>query len=154
MPRLLLAATAALVFTLPVVAQEADDFPGVKGLMSAQEYEDAGLQKLTPEEREALDAWLLRYTAWEAPEIRKTVEEVKAVEKEFAITSSVKQPFKGWSTKTYFYLENGQVWQQRTSGRYYYTGDDTSVSITKNALGFYELELVATGKTVGVKRIK
>ena len=154
MPRLLFAATAALIFALPATAQDDGDFPGVKGLMSAQEYEDSGLQKLTPEERKALDSWLLRYTAWEAPEIRKTIEEVKEVEKEYAINSTIKAPFKGWSTKTYFYLDNGQVWQQRSSGRYYYSGDDTSVAITKNALGFYELELLATGKTVGVKRIK
>ncbi|QFU74244.1 hypothetical protein EY643_00485 [Halioglobus maricola] len=149
-----LAAATALAIILPLAAQEEGDFPGVKGLMSAQEYEDAGLQKLNPEERKALDAWLLRYTAWDAPEILKTVEEVKEVEKQLSIESSIKPPFKGWSTKTYFYLENGQVWQQRTAGRYYYTGEDTSVRITKNSLGFYEMELLAPGKSVDVKRVK
>lgn len=153
MPRPLLAA-AILALALPAAAQDDGQFPGVKGLMSAQEFEDAGLHQLSDAERRALDAWLLRYTAWEAPEMRRTVEEVKEIEKAFVITSTVKPPFKGWSAKTYFYLDNGQVWQQRTGGRYYYSGDDTTVHITKNSLGFYELEVAATGKTVGVKRIK
>ena len=153
MPRIFI---SLLAFSLTLFAHAQDDsqFPGVKGLMSAQEYEDTGLGKLTDAEREALDQWLIRYTAWEAATMRQTVEEVKEADKEFELTATIKQPFKGWSTKTYFYLDNGQVWQQRSAGRYYYSGDDTAVSITKNMLGFYVMEHTATGKTIGVKRIK
>ena len=150
-------ATCAALLLLCSAAVSAEDeakFPGVKGLMSAQEYEDAGLGKLTDAERQALDQWLIRYTAWQAPAILDTVEEVKEVEREFELTAKIKQPFKGWSDSTYFYLDNGQVWQQRQSGRYYYSGDDTSVRISKNALGFHVMELEATGKKIGVKRIK
>lgn len=155
MPRLIFAFfIMCLTLTVPAQAQDGGQFPGVKGLMSAQEYEDSGLGKLAPEELKALDKWLIEYTAWEAAEIKATVEEVKEVEKEFEITANIKQPFKGWSSKTYFYLDNGQVWQQRSSGRYYYSGDETAVTIRKNVLGFYSMTLVATGKEVGVKRVK
>jgi hypothetical protein len=153
MPRILILLIAASL-TPFAHAQEDGQFPGVKGLMSAQEYEDTGLDKLSDTEREALDQWLIRYTAWEAATMRQTVKEVKEVDKEFELIASIKQPFKGWSTNTYFYLDNGQVWQQRSTGRYYYSGDDTAVSITKNMLGFYVMEHTATGKTIGVKRIK
>jgi hypothetical protein len=152
MPQVLLISLLTLFSSFALA--EADDFPGVNGLMSEQEYKDAGLNKLSDAEREALDQWLIRYTAWEAPEIRKTVKEVKEVEKEFELTASVKQPFKGWSDSTYFYLDNGQVWQQRNSARYYYSGDDTRVVIRKNALGFHAMEHVATGKSIGVKRVR
>jgi hypothetical protein len=153
MPQLILASLLLLgsAFT---TAAEADDFPGVKGLMSAQEYEDAGMHKLSDSEREALDQWLVRYTAWQAPQIRKSVEEVKEVEKDFELHASIKQPFKGWSDSTYFYLDNGQVWQQRNSARYYYSGEDTRITISKNALGFYVMEHLATGKKIGVKQVR
>jgi hypothetical protein len=63
-------------------------------------------------------------------------------------------PFRGWNGKTVFKLDNGQVWQQRVSGRYTYGGDDRNVAITVNNFGFYELELLSVGRVVGVKRIK
>ena len=149
-----LCATLLLLSTATITAEEEAKFPGAKGLMSEQEYQDTGLEKLTDAERAALDQWLIRYTAWQAPAILRSVEEVKQVEKDFELTASIKQPFKGWSDSTYFYLDNGQVWQQRTSSRYYYSGEDTSVQIRKNALGFHVMEMIATGKKVGVKRIK
>lgn len=150
----LLIAILALTLSSTLRADGDSGFPGVEKLMSPEEFSEAGLDKLGPEERNALNRWLIRYTAWQAPEIRQTSEEVKEVEKAFELRSSVKQPFKGWSGKTYFYLDNGQVWQQRTAGKYYYGGDDTSIVIRRNALGFYKMELVETGTQVGVKKIK
>ena len=153
MPQLFLA-SLLLLASAYTTAADSGEFPGVKGLMSAQEYEDAGMDKLSEEEREALDQWLIRYTAWQAPQIRKSVEEVKEVEKDFELNASIKQPFKGWSDGTYFYLDNGQVWQQRNSARYHYSGEDTRITIRKNALGFYVMEHLATGKKIGVKQVR
>ncbi|TDG15873.1 hypothetical protein E2F43_06510 [Seongchinamella unica] len=153
MPQRILASLLLLASTI-TLAQDTVQFPGVEGLMSTQEYQDAGLHKLSDAEREALDQWLIRYTAWQAPQIRKSVEEVKEVEKAFELTASIKQPFKGWSDSTYFYLDNGQVWQQRNAARYYYSGEDTRVRISKNALGFYVMEHLATGKKIGVKQVR
>ncbi len=122
--------------------------------MAEDEYKAASLDKLTPEERAALNQWLIKYTAFEAPVIRRTNREVKEVEKKFEITARIKQPFTGWSGKTVFYLDNGEIWQQRLSGRYSYTKDDTAVLIDKNLMGFHVLTLVATGQSIGVKRVK
>lgn len=149
----LLLGTALVALALPLAAEEGQ-FPGVKGLMTAQEYEDAGLNQLSPEQLKALDQWLIRYTAWEAPAIRQSVQEVKEIERDHEVTANIKPPFEGWDGKTYFYLDNGQVWQQRTTGKLRYSGDDTAVVISKNLLGFYVMEHVATGREVGVKRVK
>jgi hypothetical protein len=62
--------------------------------------------------------------------------------------------FEGWTGRTYFSLTNGQIWQQRTPGRYSYRGEDLEVRIYKNRLGFHMLEVVETGRAVGVRRVQ
>jgi len=79
---------------------------------------------------------------------------VESREASSGLHATVVEPFRGWSGKTIFYLDNGQVWKQRTSGRHTYSGDDNRVIITKNRMGFYELRLLAADRAVGVKRVK
>ncbi len=138
----------------PLFAGDKDDFPGVRSLMTPEQFRAAGLDKLTPEQIEALDDWLIRYTVGEAETVRATSEEVKEVEEEFEVTARIKQPFKGWTGDTVFYLDNGQIWKQRVDGRYQYSGDDTRVSISKGLFGNHNMKLLAAGKSIGVKRVK
>jgi hypothetical protein len=72
----------------------------------------------------------------------------------YQLHASVKEPFRGWSGKTVFYLDNGQIWKQRTPGRHTYTGDDNQVVISENRMGFYEMRLIAVDRSIGVKRLK
>ena len=153
MTRFLALALLLLMPGYPALA-ESEPFPGVRKLMSEQEFAAAGLNKLTPAEREALDQWLIKYTAYDAPIILRTNKEVKEVEKAFELRARIKQPFTGWSGKTVFYLDNGQVWQQRQQGRHSYKGQDTEVVITRNFMGFQMMTLNATGKSIGVSRIQ
>ena len=140
---------------LSISALAADEaFPGVEKLMTAEEYEASGLDKLQPEERKALNAWLIKFTATEAQALLDTSEEVKEVQAEHVITANIKQPFDGWDGKTVFYLDNGQVWRQRLDGRVAYNGEDTAVEIKQNFLGFYKMRHLASGRSVGVSRIK
>jgi hypothetical protein len=147
-------------------AAETSTFPGVQRLMSDQEFADSGLDKLSPQEIKALNQWLIRYTAGEAQvlvttdeEVKAQVlvttdEEVKAADHSLEILSSIVPPFKGWSGDTVFKLENGQVWQQRRRGNYFYAGSDTRVSITKNFMGFHKLTVLESGKSVQVNRLE
>ena len=138
-----------------VVAQEqAKSFPGIEALMTPAEFKAAGLDKLSPAERESLNGFLIRYTAEEAPLLLSTDEEVLQAVQEQEIVSVIQQPFKGWSGDTVFRLENGQIWQQRRSGNYAYRGSHPEVIISKNFMGFFRMELVENGKAVQVKRIK
>lgn len=62
--------------------------------------------------------------------------------------------FRGWTGKTVFHLDNGQVWRQRRSGRFNYTGDARRVVIGKNSWGFFEMRLIEVDRAVGVSRVK
>jgi hypothetical protein len=138
----------------PLLAQDDASFPGIEALMTAQEYEAAGIDKLTDTEREALNHWLIRYTVEDSKVLLRTDEEVKKAAQEQEILASIQPPFKGWSGDTIFTLDNGQVWQQRRGGNYHHVGTSTRVRISKNLMGFYRLELLENGKSVQVKRLK
>lgn len=156
-----------LMVVTPVLAK---DFPGMKELMSEQEFNAAGLNKLSAEELKALNNWLLKYTTDDVPELVEEVPELKesvALKAAVApapaaapqpepeqIISRIQGEFKGWTGKTVFKLENGQVWKQRRAARYYHKMTNPEVEITKNLMGFYEMKVVETGKRVGVKRIR
>ncbi len=132
---------------------ETGKFPGVKNLMTEEEYRQSGLDKLSDEERAALNAWLIRYTAFEAEVIKESVEEVK--EETFKpVTTRIVGEFNGWSGKTVFRLENGQVWRQRLSGNYRYQATNPEVEVYRNWMGYYWLKIVETGKAVPVNRAK
>ena len=130
------------------------DFPGIEKLMTAEEFTRAGLDGLTPEQVRALNDWLVRYTAGEAYVVQTTSQEVQAAVTEFRMEARIMPPFTGWTGQTLFRLDNGQVWQQRIKGRYMFSGDDTRVVITRNALGFYNLKLESTGRSVGVEPVR
>jgi hypothetical protein len=138
----------------PLLAQDDASFPGIEALMTAQEYEAAGIDKLTDTEREALNHWLIRYTVEDSKVLLRTDEEVKKAAQEQEILAAIQPPFKGWSGDTIFTLDNGQVWQQRRGGNYHHVGTSTRVRISKNLMGFYRLELLENGKSVQVKRLK
>jgi hypothetical protein len=144
--------TLALTAAGSAIAEET--FPGIEQLMSPEQFRAAGLDKLTPAERAALDAWLVNYTAVEAPAMLRDNQAVQEAEQAHEINTTIRQPFRGWSGETVFYLDNGQVWRQRLSGNLAYYGDDTKVVIRKNFLGFYKMTHLATGKSVGVSRVK
>lgn len=83
-------------------------------------------------------------------QLKKTV----AKEAPEAIAARIKGEFKGWSGKTIFRLDNGQVWQQRVGGNYRSARrTDPEVVVERGRFGYY-LRLVETGRSVGVKRIR
>ena len=130
-------------------------FPGIRQLMSPEEFTASGLDKLSDKELEALDDWLLLYTAGEAAILREDNKEVRKAAKETEILSRIQGDFSGWSGETVFRLENGQVWRQRLQGKYRYRGPpNPEVKIHRNFLGFYMMTLVDSGKSIGVKLVR
>ena len=149
--------------------EEGEDFPGLRALMSENEYRAAGLDKLSPQELNALEAWFIRYQGGDpiqtvdplegtgAAAVGSSVEVSSAAESTGdadLVRARILPPFNGWSGKTLFRLDNGQVWKQRLKGRFDYAGDDTEVEIDRNFVGFYWLTHTATGRSVGVSRIE
>ncbi len=64
--------------------------------------------------------------------------------------------FSGWSGKTTFILDNGEVWQQRRADSVRRTKRITNpeVRITKNLMGYYVMEIPAAKVKMPVTRIK
>ena len=186
--QLLVTSTLALFVATATNGESAFADAGLEALMTPQQFEAAGLHKLSEEERRALYEWLRSYsgetpapnaalpaaaagaTAGTAPAQEAAAVDSAAqqdmenfgfpepppdeLEGREELRAKVLPPFKGWDGKTVFYLDNGQVWQQRRSGRYTYRGEDSSVVITKNSFGFYDMRLLEADRSVGVKRIK
>ncbi len=143
-----------LLGLLAAIAMAEEKFPGIENLMTAKEFQDAGLDHLNERELKALNAWLINYTAGTAAVLVQSNEEVKAAKSEAAIVSRIQGDFTGWTGETLFRLENGQIWRQRLSGRYKYSGPpNPEVSISRNFMGFYKMTVTETGKSIGVKLV-
>jgi hypothetical protein len=147
--------TLVLFIVFPCAWAADKPFPGIQQLMSPEEFTASGLDKLSDEELEALDDWLLLYTAGEAAILREDNKEVRKAARETEILSRIQGDFSGWSGETVFRLENGQVWRQRLQGKYRYNGPpNPEVRIYRNFLGFYMMTLVESDKSIGVKLVR
>jgi len=134
----------------------AEDAPDVRSLMTAEEFSASGLQKLSPAEIDALNRWVVRYTAKEAPMMRERSEVVREAIKQVdteTMKSRVVGEFRGWYGDTLFRLENGQTWRQRLPGKWYYKADSPAVELKKNSMGYWVLRVVDADRSVGVTRV-
>lgn len=103
-----------------------------------------------PAQNAAIEAEVARRVAQELAAARA---DDQAVEVSEPFEARVLGGFTGWSGKTVFTLDNGQVWRQRHDTRYRYQGRDNRVRLEPNFLGFWEMTVLSTGRSVGVRRI-
>jgi hypothetical protein len=85
-------------------------------------------------------------------QLHAAVEVIQAVPS--AIRSRVLGPFEGWSGRTEFRLENGQVWKQAERGDFSANLSNPFVVIEKGLLGAFYLHVEGYGSRVRVKRVK
>jgi hypothetical protein len=71
----------------------------------------------------------------------------------FELVAKVIPVFSGWSGKTVFVLDNGQVWRQRTPGKLRYSDGDSNITIRQNIIGKFIMTHPDSGRSVGVRRI-
>ena len=141
-----------IVMLTALPALSADD-PDIRELMTADEFAASGLSRLSEDEMDALNRWLLRYTAQDAAEMTSTspaVEEISRAD----LRSRIDGVFNGWNGPTRFTLKNGQVWETNTSRHYSYSAIDPEVEITRNWLGVYRMRILDTGVAINVRRIR
>jgi hypothetical protein len=150
----------ALVLALAAFGAQAQDFSSLEERMSDAEFKAAGLDKLTPEELAALNAWLQHRTAGTAPaatyvppsEDRTGFRESTDSN---GVVSRIAGPFTGWDGDTRFTLENGQVWEQAESASMRGVNvDSPAVTIRPAFMGSWLLKVEGFNKTVRVRRIK
>jgi len=155
-------------------AAEKSTFPGVKKTMSAEDYETAGLMKLSNEERAELDKFLRGFlSSSNEPAAKKaTTQPVEeAVKEQKAMTEPVEEavkeqkaapevtqsrivgPFAGYDGHSTFTLENGQVWtQSQQDSAVFKKVDSPPVLILKDNVGYRMY--IAGGSDIRVQRVK
>ena len=141
---------------------QAPEFPGVQKAMAPEAFEQAGLSKLSPEERARLDEFIRGYVSNASQQAATTaVDEaaksgkVKRNEPE-VIQSSIVGTFRGYDGRTTFTLENGSVWKQSQQvSRSYPPIDSPPVLIIKGTsmLAGYRM-YIAGGGNIRVSRVK
>ncbi|MGH8496009.1 MAG: hypothetical protein ACREVN_07715 [Gammaproteobacteria bacterium] len=62
--------------------------------------------------------------------------------------------FEGWSGKTLFTLENGQVWRQAEDGRMAWSADRPMITIRKAMFGSFRLSVEGINQSVRVERVE
>lgn len=160
MPRIFIAFVCA--FSLIATVAIAKEFSSVEEQMSSRDFKAAGLDKLSPEELAALNAWIrnnqtmggsgVPYNRAQDDMIRIGFEDSEARDE---ITSNIIGEFKGFYSGTVLKLENGQTWQV--------TGGDLSgiksmtnpkVTIRPGLIGGWRLQVDGYNSVAKVKRIK
>lgn len=144
----------------PAAPLSAQEFSSLEERMSGAEFKAAGLEKLSPEELAALNAWLrgnagaARMTA--APAMVEDRRGLVESSSRDMIVSRIVGEFTGWTGNTRFRLENGQVWEQRDNARL--TGvrmDSPVVTLKPSILGnAWYLSVEGYNATAKVRRVK
>ncbi|NND45346.1 MAG: hypothetical protein HKN58_08480 [Xanthomonadales bacterium] len=155
----------------PLLAQE--KFSSVEERMTGKEFMDAGLDKLTDEELAALNRWLRDHsiaTLDSAPaRSRATAPGTSAAaavggdERGFegaatdrsTIVSRLVGEFDGWDGETVFELENGMVWKQDETDKFFTRNMvNPEVTIKSGLFDSWRLSVEGYNKSVKVERIQ
>lgn len=178
----------ALGLSLTGVAAE---FRGLEREMSPEDRARTGVDRLSAEQRAALDAWLKQRldasavaspaaapatatatapapapaapaaaTAPSAAAARAALSDVSQIgfshytgERE-EFSARIVGSFRGWTGRTLFRLDNGQVWQQSESGSYEISLDSPEVRLRPKAMGSWMLVLKHNNRGVRVRRVE
>ena len=138
------------LFMLPAISAED---PDIRNLMTEEEFAASGLGRLSSDEIEVINRWLIRYTAQDAAEMRDNSPAVREVERA-TIRSRIDGEFNGWNGPTTFKLKNGQVWETRSSRSYSHFAIDPEVELTRNWLSIYRMRILETGQAINVRRVE
>jgi hypothetical protein len=152
----------ALILLLAASGLHAEGFSSLEERMNAEEFRAAGLEKLSPDELAALNAWLRSRgaaTASMAAAARtpRGDERVGFADgpSSRSVVSRIAGEFNGWTGSTRFTLENGQVWQQVEGTSL--TGvkaDSPAVTIEPAFLGSWRMRVDGFNQRVRVKRVE
>jgi hypothetical protein len=160
MRRLLFTLVMAFLFSSSLAI--AAEFSSVEEQMTASEFKNAGLDKLSPEELAALNAWIKNRHPASGQVYDRSVDDKVRVGFEDSssrevITSNLIGEFAGWRGGTTFKLENGQVWEQAEAGEL--AGikpmSNPKVTIRPALIGSsWKLQVEGYNSTVRVRRVK
>ena len=102
----------SIALALPVAAFAADQYVPLQQRMSPEEFKAAGLNKLSADELQKLDAWLQGYRQVTEQTAEKKATARASRTKMDLIVSRVDGSFQGLTGRTIIRLEDGTVWKQ------------------------------------------
>ena len=142
-----------MIFAGVSLADESTIKP-VQDSMSAEEFQAAGLNKLSKTELVNLNAWISGQKTVVVEKI-VNVEVVKQETPKNDINSNIVGEFKGWRGNTRFILANGQIWDQ-TDDTELYTNKmmNPKVRIVYSGFSGWKLQVDGYNKWVKVKQVK
>jgi len=118
---------------------------------------DTGVSHMTPQQREAFNAWLSRYTmAVMSIANHRASASVAAPTPGScspAVESSITGEFHGWDGETIFKLDNGQIWEQAEYDYMYSYSYHPDVTIYMTT-GGCRMKVEDEDETIVVRRIK
>jgi hypothetical protein len=101
-----------LAYVEPATAAQPEIPGSIKEMMSPEEFNAAGLNKLSADELQKLDAWLQGYRQITEQKAEKKATARASRTKMDVIVSRVDGSFNGLTGKTIVRLEDGTVWKQ------------------------------------------
>ena len=125
---------AILSLTLCLPALAAEGFSSLEEQMTGKQYTASGLDKLTPEELEALNNWIRNHSlatldrpragggtvAADGGTDERGFEKKKLAEmSDEPVHSRIKGSFTGWDGHAVFKLENGMIWEQADNDKFF-----------------------------------
>lgn len=145
-------AQAALTFEQPQVPTPP---PSLKlgQLMRPEQIKDMGLDKLSPEEIQKLEAWLTRFAGVVTQAATGAPAAPAAGAAGAAVESRIDGTFEGWTGDTIFKLVNGQLWQQAGYAYTYHYAFQPKVIIFKDGAAF-RMKVDGVSDSLSVKRLK
>lgn len=153
----LLIASSVLMY---VPQSNAQSFSTLEERMTAEQFKNSGLNKLSAEELAALNGWLQSHVGSQTlacPTVSTSTSVSTAMDSgdRREIVSQLMGDFKGWTGKTTFHLDNGQVWQQ--VGEDKWNGarvSNPTVRISPAFMGSWLLKIEGYNASTRVKRLR
>ena len=140
-----LAVPLAAIFLTAGTAWAQEESNDIQKMMSPGEFKAAGLEKLSPEELERLNAWLKGYreTTVQAAEKKATKEGRRKID---VLVSRIVGPFYGLTGNTIITLEDGTRWKQANKNdRYKGPGlDNLGCAVFNAGLFGYKMRIQGT----------
>jgi hypothetical protein len=146
--------SAALALScLSAHAQQTD---GLQQRMSAEEFKAAGLDKLSPQELQNLDAWLGAHAKVTTRVVTPTGKPVFYLDQgsRSKIFAHVVGHFDGWTAGKAIKLDNGQTWKHvGDEAPPCMSGENPSVKIKPSLMGNWLMFVNGCNDTVHVERV-
>lgn len=144
----------------------AQSFSTLEERMSAAEFKQAGLDKLSPAQLHYLDQWLRGHVVMGTAPANAVPPQVVGPANQFGYRAPADQPrttvkstlvghFRGWDSHTRLPLENGQLWAVSESSSWScQPTDNPKVTIKPMLLGSWLAYIEGCSNSVSVERVR